>query len=77
MFNRHPVPLKTELGNQILQVGPRRQLLKFTRLPIQDEIHRGRLSLPPHGSERRVQGVGVPITHRFMRVNAGSTSAEE
>src|SRR5271167_843788 len=42
MLNRHSVPFKTEFRNQILQVGARRQLLKFTRLPIQDEIHRGR-----------------------------------
>ena len=66
MFDRHPVAFKTELGNQILQVGPGHQLRKFTRLPVQDEIHRGRVSLPP-----TVQTVGEPITHCLIRVNAG------
>ena len=51
MLDRYPVAFKTELGNQILEVGPGRQLRKFTRLPIEDEIHRGRLSLPLHGSD--------------------------
>ncbi len=50
MLDGYPVAFETEVGNQVLEVGPGRQLRKFTRLAVEDEMHRGRLSPPLSGS---------------------------
>jgi hypothetical protein len=44
LFDSKPVTFKAQFGNQIANLGARRQLRKFTRLPINDKVHMGRVS---------------------------------
>jgi hypothetical protein len=44
MLDCYPVAFQVEVGDQILEIGPGRQLRKFTRLAVEDEVHKRRLT---------------------------------
>ena len=47
MLDGYPVAFEVKFRDQVLEVGSRRQLRKFTRLAVEDEMHRGRVSSHP------------------------------
>jgi hypothetical protein len=44
MLDGYPIAFQVEAGDQILEIGPGRQLRKVTRLAVEDELHNRRLT---------------------------------
>jgi hypothetical protein len=44
MLDRHPVPLETQVSDQVEKMDRVRQCGKFPRLTVEDEMHTGRVS---------------------------------